>query len=581
MSEQPKSQSELAENLALDELTDAEKRKQVEAYFEGKKQEISDVAKGKRGKLQEVMREMNRTKAGPDKIIEAILAELFQGALERDVSGRYAELFHTVLDEVGVDLEGDDKDRNNPVRKKAMAIALTAIQQQVRAEEQKAKKFMNRQYVHEFAEALIRDYVKKMDDKAETFKWGVLHENELKEKGMEPMTFSDWIGVPPRYSEKQLFMELSPTEAKRFVGDIAGVKQELAKVKPEAAGLDKRLSDFFKAEAARIEGEAISQPGNLQPSLEAAAVLAAAFASAMKLSTFKGDVEARLNDAAGLKDKLPDFDASIEQGYHNLLSDVEASTKAFLEKKGAGDVVLKTKEKQELDKKLDAEKKRAEESAAKTAEEEKAKEEAGPNPLEDPEGFLQHIFKDHPILTAVFGFFGFDKIFTKFLNSPKVKKLQNVLKYKGKSQAEIERIGKEVMPKYVAFMEKEFEIKKEPAEEISLMDVSDFMKLTRSPKGVDQKPFEAFQKALESNGATKTTSGLLIDFMEKNMKEWKASGETPATGEPPEKPAQEPPKPEPAGEQPEEQAPATEPPKKPSPATEPAEEPQEPPKPEV
>lgn len=517
MTDKPKSSSEISQNLALDELQDESKRKQVEAYFEGKKTEINEVAKGRRQELQEVMREMNRMKAGPDKIIEAILQQLFSKSMESKIRSSYPDKFADILIEFNINLVGDDDTKEelnaNAVFTKARGKVLASIQADISKVQQQTGRYMKPQYIDQFAEAVMRRYMKSMDEDI----YGRVTESNV-DNDLKIMTFDEWRMSNPSFSDDTLFFHFNPEEAKRFVGDVAKVKTELAKCDAEKAGMSKPLAEFFQKETTRIENAAMASQDGAISALDAAQKLTKAFAAALTIAKLQKDTEAKLNEAKNLKDKLPDFDASIEEGYNKILKDIESATTTFIEKKGDVEPALRTKDLEELNKKLETEKERANKQAVeqqeeekKKEEEEKAKENEPPNPVDDPDKWLEHMGKE-------MGPFG--GILIAFLaGSPLWERCKKFMAKIGKKKDALEKAP--LISRVQPFMTTKFDLKGEEAVTLTQMDVSEVLKNSKAPSGVRQKPYEAFQTSLKHNGATEGTAGTILDFVDKKRDEWK------------------------------------------------------------
>lgn len=521
MSEQPKASSELSQNLALDELKDESKRQQVEAYFHEKKAEIGDVSKGRRKEMQDVMREMNRMKAGPDKIIEAILRRLFSESTKSKFRTSYPDKFADLLIEFNINLAGDDDTKEelnaNTVFKKARGKVLGSIEADITKVQQAKGKYLKPQYIDMFAEAAMRRYMKSMDEDV----WGRVSESNVDED-LKIMTFQEWRQSNISYSDETLFLSFNPEEARRFVGDMAKVKTELSKITPKKAGMDKAFIDFFQKESTRIESDAMASQDAAIAALEEAQKLGKSFASALTIVKQKKDVEAKLNESKNLKDKLPDFDVSIEEGYKKFIKNIDAVIAAFIAKKGAGELMVQTKTLDDLNKKLTGEKERAAKGAAvqqeeekKKEAEEKVKENEPPSPVDNPDEWLAHMGKEMgPFGGILVAFLAGSPLFGKF------KKFIGKFKKKKDALEQAPRIVK-----IQGLLRKKFHFKGEEALALTDMKISDVLKASKSPSKVRQKPFKAFQEGLKTNGATKGTAGTVLEFIEKKQKDWKETND--------------------------------------------------------
>lgn len=517
MTDKPKSSSEISQDLALDELQDDSSRKQVEAYFEGKKSEISEVSKGRRQELREVMREMNRQKAGPDKIIEAILQQLFLKSMETKIRSSYPDKFADILIEFNINLAGDDDTKEelnaNPVFTKARGKVLASIQADITKAQQEKGKYLKSQYVDNFADAVMRRYMKSMDEDI----YGRVTESNV-DSDLKIMTFDEWHMNNPSYSDETLFFSFNPEEARRFVGDIAKVKTELAKIDPQKAEMDNPLTDFFQKEVARIESGAMAGQDAAISALEEAQKLGASFAGALTVVKLKKDAEIKLNEAKNLKDKLPDFDASIEEGYQKFIQDIDAVTASFIKKNGTGELTIQTNSLDDLNKKLDAEKERTNKAVAEKEQEEqkkeadeKAKENEPPDPIEKPDEWLAHMGKEMgPFGGILVAFLAGSPLFAKF------KKFIGKFKKKADAIEQGPRIAKAQ-----TFLTKRFDFMGEEAIALTEMSIADALKASKAPPEVRQKPFVAFQEGLKRNGATEGTAGTVLDFVEKKESTWK------------------------------------------------------------
>ncbi|MBU1953340.1 hypothetical protein KKH03_00015 [Patescibacteria group bacterium] len=523
-------QQALGKDLGLDELSDAQKKREVITFFEGKKDAIKGVASGKLEQLKAAMKQMERKQASSDQIITQILTTLFSTHLDENIRTKYADEFAQAVLAESIWLVGDDdtkeKLNSNSVFTKARAMVLGTIKAGIK-ESQESGKYLKPQYIDQYATAVFGKYVKNMD---EDITGRVTEENV--EKDLKPMTFNDWRASHPELTEKELYLDLSDTEARDFALDIAGIRKEMDKINPSLEGLDPKLSSYFVNEKSKLHEESLNRPDSLRLVQEEAVKLAASFAAAAALTEVQKGVREKLNEVVGLKDKVPNLDASLETGYKQVLTSIDGAVTNFIEKKNAESLRIDTKAKTDLDAKLEAEKQKApapgETPEGGEAGAEGAEAEEKINPLEDPAGFLQNMFKDHPIIASMLSMFGLDKIFDKVMQNPTVRRLRDMATYAGKSKEQIEKIEKELIPKFVKFADEKFGIKKNGAEVLAKMKVPAVLKLTRSPIHVDEDQFTAFKAALELNGATKDTKGLVIDFMENKFDDWKAAPATEA-----------------------------------------------------
>ncbi len=510
--------SEVRELLSLDQLTDEEKRKQVEAFFTDEKDKIREVASGQRDKFKDLMKEMNRTKAGADRIIEAILAKMFEGNLERSVRSRYGDVFADAVLAETIDFEGDDDTKeelnSNPAYQKARGRILATIRAGVLKFQQSKKKYMKPQYIDQYAKAVCEKYVKNMDEDI----WFRVTEENV-EKDLKPMTIDEWLNAHPELTPDELFYDFDVKEAKRFIGDVAGVKRELAKIDPSAKGLNAKLSHFFATEVSKIEAEVMGRPDNPQQVVEAAKALSTAFASALVLSKYQASIHERLNEIASLKDKIPDLDPSFEAGYKKINGEIEHAITTYLQKKDAEALKLEATAMRDLDAKLEAAKNKASETAKKeeeaAAEDEAAaaaKEEEPPDLLEDPKGFIAHMLKGHPIMAAVFGIFGFDKMIDKMMN---------------KEGGIFERLSfSKHLVNARTLLEEIYKFEEEEVNALHAAKVGELLKRHSPPEGVDAKRFKTLQEDLRLNGGDENTKENFVHFLKKvKVDNWKQASE--------------------------------------------------------
>lgn len=470
-------------------LEKSDKMKELEA----KKQAILDAAKSRR--------------------------EGMQNTFQEDLTGRYAQKFDEIMKDIEPDLEGDDEP-NNPVWRKARGIALKAIENEIGAAQKKAGKFIKREVVHEFAEALLRDYVTKMDAKAEqwAFNIGVLHASELDDPDMTPLKFEDWLGYPPRYPEEALYEDLDMKGAQEFASDVGKVGAELAKIQSE--GLAEKFNTYFMAERAKIQNHAVSSPDAAKESLKTAQALTKNFEKALMLSKVLEDLDTRLKDMADLKEKIADLDPTVEDGYKKEKAAVEKLMDDFVAS-GKGSLEYDVKAILAIDKKRDEAKGKARQQASEQKEEEEAqadqeaKEAAEPpDPFEDPDGFLMHMGSE-------MGPFG--KLFVGFLaGSPFFAKLKKYMStMKGKYGLEGAKKEAPRVAQLQSFLSEKLDIRGDEAAVLASMSIVDVLNMSRSPSGVRQKPFENFVAALQHNGAKKDTAGTVNDFVEQHQGSWK------------------------------------------------------------
>lgn len=517
MNEKLEPSSEISQNLALDELQDASKRKQVEAYFKDKKGDILEVSKGRRSEMQEIMRDMNRTKAGPDKIIEAILQRLFSKSLDAKLQSTYPDQFAGVVVEENINLVGDDDTKEelnaNPVFMKARGKILAALRADVMKAQQQKGKYMKPAYIDKFAEAVFRKYVKDMDEEI----YGRVTESNV-DNDLPIMTFEQWRMTDPSLTDETLFMGFDAAEARQFVGDVAKVKTELAKYDPKKAGMDEQLTKFFQQEITRIEDAALASQDAAIAALDEAKQLAKPFAAAQTFVKYQKVAKEKLNEVAELKDKLPDFDASIEEGYNKWLKDIDLAIAAFIAQKGAGEVGIRETVIQDLDKKLAAEKERAtnmakeQEKAEEQKEaEEKAKENEPPDPVKNPDAWLEHMGKE-------MGPFG--GILVAFLAGHPL--WEKVKKFIGKFSKKKDALEKAPMvPRVQKFLTEKYGIKGEDAVNLSNLEVAKVLKMNKAPDNIPADTFTSLQEGMKRNGATEGTAGTVLDFIDKKRSDWK------------------------------------------------------------
>lgn len=461
------------------------------------------------------------------KILDNAKTELesLQSTFKQDLNGRYAEKFDEVMNDIEPDLEGDDNPEN-VVWRKARGIAITAIASEIEGAQKKAGKFIKRDVVHEFAEALIRDYVTKMDEKAEqlAFNIGVLHESELdpqKNPDMRPLTFDDWLGIPPRYPEDQLYEQLDMQASKEFAGNVGKVGAELAKIRDE--GLDLKFQKFFATEKARIQKEALSNPEAAKESLQTAEQLSQNFAKARVLSKLIKDLDARLNDVAGLKEKVADLDPALEEGYKKERENIAMLIDAFVAS-GKGKMDYDVKMIVELDKKLAGVKELARTDAARAekavpagpaAEAEQVAESAEqpPDPMEDPDAFLVHMGNEMgPFGKLIVGFLAGSPFFAKF------KTWMGTMK--GKYGVEGFQEAAPQIALSLTFMREKFGFHGDEALAFSDQEVAQVLRMDHPPAGVRQEPFDLFIAALRRNGATNNTIATVPGFLRDHEEHW-------------------------------------------------------------
>ena len=506
MPPEDKPKSEAAEILPLDEITDKSKRRQVEAYFKDKK-DVLDAAKGQRGKLQEVVRKMNRAKAGPDQIIEAIVNNIFASNLDRNVRGKYAKEFVDEIIEQNINLVGDDdtvEELNaNPVCQKARAKVLAVIKNGIQAAEKERGKFLKPKYADKYATAVCEKFVKDMDEEIT----GRVSAENVK-VDLTPMTFNDWVAAHPENTDDTLFYSLNLAEAKEFVAEVSAVKSAMAPIDLKVKDLDKRLVTYFQGGMDKLNDEILARPVDPEPTIKAAKALAASYAVAMNIVKHQTDIKKRLQEIAELKKKQPDFDPTIEADYKKIEGETNKLIDSLIEKKGKGELAINQKAFTDLNKKFDAAKKQAAAPKKKPDETTDAAEgasEAEPDLMTNPEGFLEKIGKEGgPIMSLVMAFFVGSPMFAKFKKFiGKFKNKTDVLKMAPR------------LNKFRDFLKKQdIEMKGDESAKVSQMELSKVLKMSRSPSGVGQKGFDALKVVLNENGAKKSTKGTVMEFLE-------------------------------------------------------------------
>lgn len=569
----PDNKENLRHNLALDKLGE-EQAEEVTTFFmtspeakelqDSKNESLRKRVEGKMSVLQTMKDNttgiiMELAKQILEEARSKYVYESFTDANGVEHNGGYTALFNSVLDEVGVDLEGTDEDKNNPVRKKAESVVsavLLAVPVNLRAK-----------YMHQYAEEMIRDFVKKMDDQAETLTFGTLHVEEVTK--LKPLSFQEWIAAPERARLTDLFMELDQEQARKFTGDVAKIREVLAYVKG-ITGLNNDLLEYFTGEAKKMEGSITTNPAEI---LKKVGDLEAAAKASVALAAVQTAVESSLTEASAVKAQVQDFDATIETGYAKLKVDIEKGFTDFLVSK---DVKLLDKSgfestKTQLDTKLAAEKAKVQATVVPPAPG-KPNENDPSNPnnppaeekkkwsyadiINDPGGWIMNKL---PWLAVVFAFVPklqaqFSALISK-VSGKKAPEQENKEPDKPKSETDTtaaaaplvaaapgaassqapetaetpqQKAARETLERREAAIDKSTKYIKEKInfteDEMKLvtpMKVTDFLKLQDAPVGIEKTKFAALKQSLSFNGATSENTETIIEFVASKGENWK------------------------------------------------------------
>jgi len=306
-------------DMGLEGIDDPAVRKQVEDYLKSRPDLVADIRhenKKAREVLAEKIKEINRTRMQANEIIDGIVQMLRKDTLERDLKDGYQdkngqphpgyiEFFHKEVDRVGVDFEGTDTDRNNPVRQACLNIVVNEIK--------KIDLTVKREIRHQFVEDMIKAYVLEMDKNAETLGVGTLQTADLTK--FKPKAFQDWAREPGRPPEADLYLKYDPEKAREFVESTAKTKDTLAKILTAAATLPAELQDYFKNGSKEVES---TMADNATGAGKVAEMLLAEANAAAGIAALDAEIQTKKGESS---------DATIQKRYTDLSAKIDANLK--------------------------------------------------------------------------------------------------------------------------------------------------------------------------------------------------------------------------------------------------------------
>ena len=315
----PTNPQEGLKDMGLEGIDDPAVRKQVEDFLKSRPDLVADIRhenKKAREVLAEKIKEINRTRMQANEIIDGIVQMLRKDTLERDLKDGYQdkngqphpgyiEFFQREVDRVGVDFEGTDSDRNNPVRQACLNIVVNEIK--------KIDLTVKRDIRHQFVEDMIKAYVLEMDKNAETVGVGTLQTADLAQ--FKPKAFKDWAGEPGRPSEADLYLKYDPEKAREFVESTAKTKDTLAKISTATGTLPAELQDYFKNGSKEIES---MMADNASGAGRVAEILLAEANAAAGIAALNAEIQTKKSETT---------DAAIRKRYTDLSAKIDANLK--------------------------------------------------------------------------------------------------------------------------------------------------------------------------------------------------------------------------------------------------------------
>jgi hypothetical protein len=495
---------EAVKNLGLEGIDDEQKRQQVEDFFKARTDLLAEIVSDKKipkEVLQDKLKEYNRTQIQTQQIIDGIIQELQKDSLERDLNEgyknadgeheSYIEQFHKEAERVGVDFEGEDKDRNNPVRQACLGEVVKAIRA--------LPPNLKRSFRHQYVKDLISDYVKKMDDKAEWMKIGVLKMDDLKE--LKVKSIQEWTKEPGRPPEAEMMQKYDANQAKEFIQGAAKAKENLAKARQQSAPFATELKDYFEKGAKEIEGFMTDNPTG---AAEAAQKLADESVAVAGLITLKGEIATKITETA---------DAALKKRYSDLNAKIDANLKAMPAEKDPAkrktliDLPVLQGEKAGID--------------ATTGGSAEAAPQATPEPdmMKDPGGWIKYQVNEFKkyineiigFITGIAGFFG----------AKSVAGAAGAAKpgAPGDAAENADAAKKEAASK---FLKDKFKVSEDEFKKLLEVKLGDFLKMQTKPDWMDAQRFNALKSAVSANRtASDGDDLLLIDLVLARKENWK------------------------------------------------------------
>jgi len=502
----PKPNPDAVKDLGLEEIADEQKRKEVTDFFQARTDLLSEIVSDKKKPkevLQEKMKEYNRTQVQTQQIIDGIIQELQKDSLERDLNegfndaggqahDSYIEQFHKEVDRVGVDLEGDDKDRNNPVRLACLAEVVKAIRA--------IPTNLKRSYRHEYVKDMIADYVKQMDKKAEWMKIGTLHLEELKDLKMKAV--QEWAKEPGRPPESELMQKYNPDQAKEFIQGAAKTKDNLTKISQQSAALAPELKQYFDKGSKDIEGFMAENPSG---AAEAAQKLADEAAAVTGIIALKGEISTKISETT---------DEAMKKRYTDLSAKIDTNLKAMpnendpTKRKAMIDLPALQGEKSGIDANAGA-------PPASGDQTPPAEENPEPDFTKDPKGWLKYQFTEFKkyideilgFFTGIAGFFG-------------VKSLAGAAKTAG-GKTGAEKIEPAKLEAASKFLKDKFKVSDAEFKKLAELKLGDFLKLSSKPDWMDAGRFDSLKKAFSANKTTSDSDDTLLpEFIAARKDDW-------------------------------------------------------------
>jgi|GEM_PF-5460631 len=503
----PKANPDAVNQLGLEDLADEQKRQEVTDFFKARADLLAEITSEKQQPktvLREKMQEYNRTQSQTQQIIDGIIQELQKDSLERDMNegftdadgharDSYTEQFHKEVERVGVDFEGDDKDRNNPVRLACLAEVIKMIRA--------VPANMKRSHRHEYVKDLIADYVKKMDDAAETWKVGTLKVDDLKK--IKPKSGQEWAKEPGRPPESELMQKYDPGQAKEFIQGAAKTKENISKIAQLSASYTPELKGYFEKGSKEIEGFMVDNPSGAAAAAQRLVEEATAVTGIIAL---QGEIKTKHSEVT---------DEPVKKRYTELLAKIDTNLKAMpaerdpAKRKALIDLAILQGEKSGIDASV----------PPPTPTDEKTPtpdEPVEPDMMKDPKGWLTfqvNHFKKYldeiiGFVTGIAGLFGVKSVVGKVGASA------------AKSAAEkIDPAKLEIASK---FLKEKFKITTDEFKKLAEIQLGDFLKLDTKPDWMDAGRFAAMKTALAANKSPSDSDDtLLTAFVLAKKDNWK------------------------------------------------------------
>jgi len=512
----PNPNPDAIKDLGLEAIADKQTQQEVTDFFQARADLLAEIVSDRqqtKDLIQKKINEYNRRQVQTQQIIDDIVTALQKDALERDLNEgyidangqkqeSYIEQFHKEVERVGVDFEGDDKDRNNPVRQ----ACLTEVVKAIRAIPANLK----RSYRHEYVKDMIADYVRQMDKKAEWMKIGTLHLEELKD--LKIKSIQDWMNEPGRPSETELMQKYNPNQAKEFIQTEARIRDNLTKISQQTAAFSPELKQYFDARVANIEQ---LRPQNSSQAADDAQKLADEASAVTGMIALKGEISAKSAETT---------DEAIKKRYADLSAKIDANLKAIPQENDPSkrqaliDLSALQAEKSRLDASAAAPQSASGEQPQPASGEQSppAQENSAPDFSNDPRAWLKYQFAEFKkyidevlgFFTGILGFFGVKTAFVAATDTSG-----------GKTAAE--KVAPDKLEAASKFLKENFKVSDEEFKKLAEIRLSDFMELNSAPSWMDTERFAKLRKAIVANKTNADNEKmLLLEFIAVKKNNW-------------------------------------------------------------